>query len=146
VGVGNTADMISVAGVSGTAYLGSGTSATGPFASKALIYQKSASFNGQVFFGAAVSGSAAPLSIVGDTAPEFALMGFQGHISIVRSSTFAAHAGQPDLDTFADVQVATPTNWLSTLSGGVSPDLDGDGHPDLQFSEGSDAGRIALLW
>jgi hypothetical protein len=147
VGIGNTADRVSVPGVSGTAFVGSGTSATGPFASKPLIYQKSSGFNGEVFFGAAVSGSAAALSIFGDGQLAFGVTGFQGtQISIVRKNTFAAHANDADLDMFADVQIPLPTGWASTISGGISPDLDGDGHPDLQFSEGSDAGRIAVLW
>ena len=46
VGIGNAGDLLDVPGANGTAFVTSGTAATGPFASKTVVYMSGRGFGG----------------------------------------------------------------------------------------------------
>jgi hypothetical protein len=149
VGVGNTADTLSVAGQNGTAFIQSGTSATGPFASRQVVYLSGQTTTGQVLAGGGFSGRNVSVSLLGSSTPDLAIAAFQSPAIYIVDGDALAGAGNPgNLAPRAAATITLPPDWLSTsLSvGSLVRDVDGDGHPDLTIGEQAAVGRVAVFW
>jgi hypothetical protein len=149
LGIGNTADTLTVPGQNGTVFVESGTSATGPFASKQVVYLSGQITTGQIVAGGGFSGLNISASLIGSAAPDLAISSFQSpDIYIIDGVNLASLGNSGDLVSKATVAIPIPAGWLSTsLSvGSLIRDVDGDGHPDLVIGEAAPTGRVAVFW
>jgi hypothetical protein len=152
VGSGNQFDAASMTGITGNAFILSGSVAAGPFATTLTVLQNGGSGIGQVLFGGAVSGRNTVLSVIGDTKPDFAITSTTAatSIDIVDGAKVPALTGTVDSSTIADVHVPLPSGWMGTLTGGnnLIPDINGDSVPDFALGDafGTVPGRVAVFW
>src|SRR5262249_19506142 len=152
VGAGNSGDPVSVSGTNGSAFVLSGSAATGPFASKLIFFQMGANGVGQVIFGGGFSGQDGSVSIIGDSKPDVALTSLQsvGSLDIVDGAKLGAVTSPADTLSSADVHVPLPTGWMGTAVGigNLIRDINGDAHPDFALGDqfGVVPGRVAVFW
>jgi hypothetical protein len=146
VGVGNSADTLSVAGSNGTAFALSGTTATGPLASSLILYQAGANAVGQVIFGGGFSGRDTTASIIGDSKPDVGLTSLQNGntLDIIDGNRLAGLTSPANTRTVADVHV--PMTALGV--GDLIRDVNGDGFADFALGDqfGVVPGRVAVFW
>jgi hypothetical protein len=152
LGTGNTADTLTLPGMTGSAFVFSGTTTTGPFATKLVVFQTGGTAPGQVIFGGSVSGSDKVVSMIGgDAKADLGLTGLSAtSVDIVDGNHIAALTSPADLKAAADVHVPLPTGWMATAAGAASliPDVNGDGYPDFAMGDqfGAVPGRVAVFW
>lgn len=152
LGVSNGADTISVPGISGSAFVLSGSAPTGPFSSRLIFIQQGANGVGQVIFGGGFSGQDGSVSIVGDSKPDIALTSLQlaGSLDIVDGAKVAAVTSPADTISAGDVHVPLPSDWSATAAGvsNLVRDINGDGYPDFALGDqfGAVPGRVAVFW
>jgi hypothetical protein len=143
---------MTIPGNVGTAYLLSGTVATGPFASNVVAYKTGPNLPGQVLFGGGFSGMDTSVSIIGDARPDVALSGQVGSTVDIIDGSKLSSLGSPinTSGAAADVHVPMPAGWLGTTSGTRSPirDINNDGYPDFALGDvfGSVPGRVGVFW
>jgi FG-GAP repeat protein/fibronectin type III domain protein/VCBS repeat protein len=151
LGSGNTVDTFTVPGASGTAYILSGTSATGPFANRIVLYKSGAASAGQILFGGGFSGRDAFVSIIGDAKPDIAISSTNvSTVDILDGSKISALTSPADTTSVADVHVPLPSGWSGTPTGpqNLIGDINGDGYPDFALGDifGAVPGRVAVFW
>jgi hypothetical protein len=151
VGSGNTVDTSSVTGASGTAYILSGTVASGPLQNLLILTQSGGAAVGQVLFGGGVSGRDQVVSMIGDAKPDVAIAGSTvGTVDIVDGSKLASLTSPADSKSVADVHVPLPAGWTGTPVSprNLIPDINGDGYPDFALGDvfGTVPGRVAVFW
>jgi hypothetical protein len=152
VGAGNSGDPVSVPGTAGSAFVLSGSTTAGPFASKLIFFQQGANGVGQVIFGGGFSGQDGSVSIIGDSKPDVALTSLQtvGTLDIVDGAKIGAVTSPADTISAGDVHVPLPTGWTATAMGvgNLIRDINGDGYPDFALGDqfGVVPGRVAVFW
>jgi hypothetical protein len=150
VGSGNGIDTLTIPTASGTGFVLSGTSATGPFASSTVLYQASGTQEGQMLWGGGVSGTDTPYSLIGSAVPDVAIVGTKTPVYIIDGATLGSITSPSDVGTSAAVQVPLPSTWSSTTvaSGGLIPDINHDGYPDFVLADttGTTPGRVVVFW
>jgi hypothetical protein len=151
VGSSNLSDATTVAGVTGTGFILSGTAATGPFVNRTVAYRAGASLPGEVLFGGGFSGLDMSLSFIGDTKADIALAGqVGGTLDIIDGAKLGSLTSPVDTAVSADVHVPFPTGWSATTSGARSlvKDINSDGYPDFALGDvfGTMPGRVAVFW
>jgi hypothetical protein len=150
LGSGNPGDTLSVAGASGTGFVFSGSSATGPFSSDVILDMSSTVQAGQMLFGGGLSGRDTALSVIGDGKVDIAVLGKNGAIDIIDGALFGSLTSPVNADQKASVIVPLPAPWSSTsvASGGLVPDINNDGIPDFVLGDttGTSQGRIVIFW
>lgn len=150
VGIGNPADTVSVAGVTGTAYITSGSTTTGPFASKIIETETGTSGAGQLIFGGGIPGRNTTYSLIGSAAPDVAIVanGTATKIAIMDGALLTGTSR--DFTTTAQVLAPLPNGWPNTAeaAGGLIPDINGDGYPDFAVSDSASAiaGEVVVYW
>jgi hypothetical protein len=150
VGIGNPVDSMTVPGKTGTAFITSGTEATGPFTTRKTIH--GLTNTGTVVFGGGllVGNSIVTVSVFGDSRPDVGIASAGGgSIFLVSGETAAAAPSPIDLGTSADVSIPLPAGWMSTATntGGLIRDLNGDGRPDFAIADvGQHPGRVIVYW
>jgi hypothetical protein len=152
LGSGNSLDETTIAGAHGTDFVLYGTSATGPFASKVVVYASGAANEvGQAIIGGGFSGKNTSASLIGDAAPDLVVVPFQGSgIEIIDGAKLVGLGAVVDASTLGQVQVPFPTGWNATVSnaGGLIPDFNNDGYADFVIDDnfGSFPGRVVIYW
>jgi hypothetical protein len=151
-GSGNPTDTFSVTGSMGTVFVGSGTTATGPFGTlKTVTQTASTTALGEALFGGGISGSSAAYSLLGSATPDIGTMATQGaSIYIIDGAKITGLSATFDVASAAAATVNVPTGWpgVSESGGALIPDINGDGFPDFVISGvfGSVPGAIAIYW
>jgi hypothetical protein len=150
VGIGNPSDTVSTPGVTGSFFVASGADTTGPFASKVLGVESGTSGIGQVVFGGGISGRNTSLSIIGNGDPDLAVLSRSASNLAILDGAGVAGLSTVDMTTAAQVLVPLPAGWGFTAeaSGGLSPDINGDGYADFSVSNafGTVPGSVAVYW
>jgi hypothetical protein len=152
VGVGNSADALSVPGSNGSAFVLSGATATGPLASSLVLYQQGGNAVGQVIFGGGFSGRDASVSIIGDSRADVAMTSLQNGntIDIIDGSKVAGLSSPANTRLVADVHVPLPAGWTATALGlgDLIRDINGDGFADFALGDqfGVVPGRVVVFW
>jgi hypothetical protein len=152
VGVGNSADTVSVSGVNGTSFVLSGTTASGPLANSLILYQQGANSIGQVIFGGGFSGRDTTVSLIGDSNADVAMTSLQNGntVDFVDGNKVAGLSSPSDTRTTADVHVPLPSGWSATALGvgDLLRDINGDGFADFALGDqfGVVPGRVAIFW
>jgi hypothetical protein len=150
LGSGNALDTLTVPGANGTAFVLSGTSATGVFASNTVMYVPSATHAGQMLFGGGISGRDAAFSLIGSSAVDVAMVGVGGTVDIIDGAALTNVTSPLNADQVAAVRLPLPSGWTSTTAagGGLIPDINHDGYPDFVLGDttGLTQGRIVVFW
>ncbi len=112
VGIGNPFDLLTSPGSSGTFYVTSGTSATGPFAGTIVGTDSGTSGAGQVIFGGAISGRNSSFSLIGSSAPDL------GTLSLTATGSIAILDGSA-VPGLSSANLATAGSSLGSVAGGL---------------------------
>lgn len=149
LGSGNPVDRVTTP--NGSSVVFSGSSATGPFAAKVVVYQATAGLSGQAIIGGGMSGRDEVFSLIGDATPDLVMLSRDSpSFQIVDGRTVRTAASPIDTNMKASVTVALPGDWTTTgeAQGTLIPDLDGDGYPDFAIGNavGSVAGKVVAYW
>jgi hypothetical protein len=144
--------MLSIPGVQGSAFVLSGSTTTGPLATKLLVFQSSSTANGQVIFGGGFSGRDTVVSVIGgDAVPDLGITAQASTtLDIIDGRKVPALTGPVDAKATGDVHVPMPSGWTGTALGPANliPDIDGDSYPDFALADqfGTVPGRVAIFW
>jgi hypothetical protein len=151
VGTGNPFERVSTP--NGSAYVFSGSVASGPFASKVVAFQGGAGvgLTGQAIVGGGIAGSDQAFSIVGDATPDLVLASRDSTaFAIVDGRTIRGATSPLDADAMAAAKLAVPTDWTATTEDGATllPDVNGDGYADFAISNaiGAAPGKVVVYW
>jgi hypothetical protein len=152
VGSGNPTDRTVL---TGSAWLFSGDTTTGPFASHLVLHQPASptTNNGEAVIAGGVSGIDKVFSLIGDGAPDVLEVPQSGNtFTIIDGKTFAgpALASPVDATAIGAVTIPFPASWGATVEGGgrLLPDINGDTYPDFAISNASGAvpGSVVIYW
>ncbi len=152
LGTGNPSDSASSPGISGSAFVFSGDTATGPVANLISFTRAGATRTGQVVIGGSISGRSASYSLLGDSRPDLVLVPQTGPtIQIIDGNVVAGlGAGPNDPTSVATATIPEVSGWLNTGvgQGGLIPDVNGDGYPDFAIGNAINPvpGKIAVYW
>jgi hypothetical protein len=151
VGAGNLGDNLSVPGFAGSAYVLSGTAATGPLAAQLIIFQQGGSGAGQVVFGGGLSGRDVVASVIGGSQPDVGITSQTAiTLDIFDGSRVSMLTSPVNSQTAADVHVPLPAGWSGTAAGAgnLLRDVNGDGFGDFALGDlfGVVPGRVAVFW
>jgi hypothetical protein len=152
LGTGQPLDVATSPGTTGSGYVFSGTSASGPFASRVMFIRSTGGRTGDALFGGGVSGRNASYSLLGDAQPDFGLVSQSGSSFVLVDGNVVAGmgAGPTDASTVATATVKVPTGWVNTGVGEAQlfPDLNGDGYSDFALGSAINAvpGSLAVYW
>ncbi len=151
LGSSNLSDNMSVPGNTGTGFLLSGSTASGPFASKMVLYQSGTNLSGQVFFGGGFSGLDGYVSMIGGSSPDVVFAGqLNKFIDIIDGSKVGALTSPVNTVVSADVHVPMPAGWSASANStrGLVRDINGDSYPDFAIGDlfGTVPGRVVVFW
>ena len=149
VGSGNPVERVLTP--SGNAYVFSGTTATGPFASKVAVYQSAAGLSGMALLGGGVSGLDQSFSLLGDATPDLVVAARDAATFVILDGRVLGGAVSPfDANAAAAVTIPVPTGWVATgeAEAKLIPDFDGDLQPDFAIGNaiGTVAGSVVVYW
>ena len=149
VGSGNPVERVLTP--NGNAYVFSGTTATGPFASKVVVHQASAGLSGMALLGGGVSGLDQSFSLLGDSTPDLVVVARDTATFVIVDGRTLNGATSPfNVNTAPAVTIPVPTGWVATgeAEAKLIPDFDGDLHPDFAIGNaiGTVAGSVVVYW
>ena len=150
-GSGNPVERVTTP--NGNAYVFSGSSTTGPFASKVVVAQTQTGIglSGMALVGGGVSGRDEIFSLIGDATPDLVMMARDSSAFVILDGRTVRSTASPiDADAKATVRIPVPTGWGGTGEGdgALIPDLDGDGYPDFAVGNALSgaAGKVVAYW